>query len=471
VIGATIGNYRVVAKLGEGGMGAVYLAEHPLIGKKVALKVMREGNPDAAERFFNEARAVNAIGHPNIVDILDYGVVGKSVYLIMELLVGESLAALLAREGPLPVERALPIAVQIADALAACHQKGVIHRDLKPDNVFLLANDRVKLLDFGIAKLTSGARRETGKGMVIGTPAYMSPEQCEGRRDIDARADIYALGILTYEMVTGAVPFIGDGYGDVLNQHITRPPLPPSAVRRLIPGPVEAIVLQALEKRRENRFASMEELGAALRDPTGFSERRPRPAPPALPLPPPPREATPPAHPTTLTRSAAELQRGAPPPRVGVVVASALGVLGLLGGATAWWLHGNRPPPPVPTVHAAPPAPPPPVPAPVVIPVVLPRVNVVVTSEPPGADVLVDGESRGRTPLTLELPRAERDVALTVKLAGYKDKTRAVHLGRDAEIDIELERAGANIERAGSTKGRERPAKPLDADGVMTPNF
>src|SRR5262249_46856431 len=215
------GNYRVVAKLGEGGMGAVYLAEHPLIGKKVALKVLREDNAEAAERFFNEARAVNAIGHPNIVDILDYGVVGSSVYLIMELLVGESLGALLAREAPLPVERALPIAVQIADALAACHAKGVIHRDLKPDNVFLLAGDRVKLLDFGIAKLTSGQRRETGKGMVIGTPAYMSPEQCEGRRDIDARADIYALGILTYEMLTGTVPFSGDGYGDVLNQHIT----------------------------------------------------------------------------------------------------------------------------------------------------------------------------------------------------------------------------------------------------------
>jgi len=143
LIGATIGNYRVVAKLGEGGMGAVYLAEHPLIGKKVALKVLHEGNADAAERFFNEARAVNAIGHPNIVDILDYGVVAEAgrpsfVYLIMELLVGESLGTLLAREAPLPIERALAIAVQVADALDACHAKGVIHRDLKPDNVFLL---------------------------------------------------------------------------------------------------------------------------------------------------------------------------------------------------------------------------------------------------------------------------------------------------------------------------------------------
>src|SRR5688572_21028231 len=152
LIGATIGTYKVVAKLGEGGMGAVYLAEHPLIGKKVALKVLHEeysANQEVITRFFNEAKAVNDIGHPNIVDIIDYGVVQTPggvgfVYFIMEFLGGEALSTIIQREAPLPPERALHIAAQVADALAASHQKGIVHRDLKPDNIFLLQRAREK---------------------------------------------------------------------------------------------------------------------------------------------------------------------------------------------------------------------------------------------------------------------------------------------------------------------------------------
>jgi serine/threonine-protein kinase len=268
-------------------MGAVYLAEHPMIGKKVALKVLHEeyaSNQEVVTRFFNEARAVNDIGHPNIVDIIDYGVVQSQgygpnfVYFIMEFLQGESLASLLAREAPLEPARALHIAMQVADALHASHQKGIIHRDLKPDNIYLIPRGRerdfVKLLDFGIAKLTGdhGGSKRTRTGIVMGTPAYMSPEQCEGRGNIDHRTDIYAMGILLYEMITGRVPFAGEGYGEVLVQHLTRAPARPSTIRGVIPPAVEAIVMKALEKRREDRYPDMDNFMNALRDPDAYVE-------------------------------------------------------------------------------------------------------------------------------------------------------------------------------------------------------
>src|SRR5260221_975087 len=191
LIGQTVGNYLVTQKLGEGGMGAVYLAEPPTIGKKVALKVLHSEfstNPEVAERFFTEAKAVKAIGHPNIVDIVAYGVLQTGprgseqlVYFIMEFLQGLTLSQVVRGEAPLPPERALTIALQIADALSASHKCNIVHRDLKPDNIILLQRGRerdfVKLLDFGIAKLTSDSRgsHRTRTGLVLGTPAYMSP--------------------------------------------------------------------------------------------------------------------------------------------------------------------------------------------------------------------------------------------------------------------------------------------------------
>jgi serine/threonine protein kinase len=287
LIGQTIGNYLVTQKLGEGGMGSVYLAEHPTIGKKVALKVLHaefSTNQEVTGRFFHEAKAVNDIGHPNIVDIVDYGVLqtggGREqlVYFIMEYLAGVTLSQLIRAEAPLPPERAMGIALQIADALSASHQRGIIHRDLKPDNVILLQRGRerdfVKLLDFGIAKLTSGSTTssQTKTGLVMGTPAYMSPEQCEGRNDkVDRRTDVYALGIVLYEMLVGRVPFQGDGYGEILVQHMTRPPVPPSQFR-MLPAHVEVVVLKALEKRADLRYPTMEEFMRAMSDPVGYVE-------------------------------------------------------------------------------------------------------------------------------------------------------------------------------------------------------
>jgi serine/threonine protein kinase len=286
LIGQTIGNYLVTQKLGEGGMGAVYLAEHPGIGKKVALKVLHNEfstNQEVAARFFNEAKAVNDIGHPNIVDIHDFGIiqggVGREqmVYFIMEYLAGLSLSGLIRNEAPLPPERALGIGLQVADALAASHKCGIVHRDLKPDNIMLIRRHRetdfVKLLDFGIAKLTgdvAGSRR-TRTGIVMGTPAYMSPEQCEGRGNIDHRTDIYALGIVLYEMMTGRVPFIGEGYGEILVQHLTQMPLPPSQFH-MMNAHVEAVLMKALEKRPDLRYPTMDEMMRAMADPVGYVE-------------------------------------------------------------------------------------------------------------------------------------------------------------------------------------------------------
>jgi len=287
LIGQTIGNYLVTQKLGEGGMGAVYLAEHPSIGKKVALKVLHSEfstNQEVTARFFHEAKAVNDIGHPNIVDIVDFGILqaqgGREqlVYFIMEYLAGATLSQLIKSESPLPPERALSIALQVADALSASHKCGIVHRDLKPDNVILLQRGRerdfVKLLDFGIAKLTGGSAtgsQRTRTGIVMGTPAYMSPEQCEGRMTVDLRTDVYALGIVLYEMLTGRVPFIGEGYGEILVQHLTQRPTPPSSYR-MLPAHVEVVVLKALEKRPDLRYPTMEEFMRALADPVGYVE-------------------------------------------------------------------------------------------------------------------------------------------------------------------------------------------------------
>jgi hypothetical protein len=289
MIGRAIGNYVVRRMLGQGGMGTVYFAEHPGIGKRVALKVLHAefaSQPEIVNRFFHEAKAVNDIQHPNIVDIIDFGTLPPPspadppiVYFFMEYLEGTSLTDLLRRESPLPCPRAMAIALQIADALAASHRTGIIHRDLKSDNVMLVSRqqqDFVKLLDFGIAKMVgnSTSSQRTRTGIVMGTPQYMSPEQCEGRSTIDHRTDIYALGIVLYQMLTGRVPFYGDSFGEVLVQQMAIPPLAPSLIAPQISAHLEQVVLKALEKRAEHRYARMEDMILALRDPVPYVEAR-----------------------------------------------------------------------------------------------------------------------------------------------------------------------------------------------------
>ncbi len=282
-VGTTVGNYQVVQKIGQGAMGAVFLATHPVIGKRVALKVIHPelaGNEEMVARFFNEARAVTQIGHENIVDVQDFGQTpdGDS-FIVMELLEGAGLGDRLKAEGSFSIPRATHIGMQMADGLAAAHARGIIHRDLKPDNVMLVMrggdSDFVKILDFGLAKLSGpGAmQNKTKTGSLLGTPHYMAPEQAEGKKAIDHRVDIYALGCMLFQMVTGRVPFPGEGFGEVLVKHLREPPPLPTRLNPQVPKHLEKIILHALAKKPEFRFASMEDFRAALRDPERFSMR------------------------------------------------------------------------------------------------------------------------------------------------------------------------------------------------------
>jgi tRNA A-37 threonylcarbamoyl transferase component Bud32 len=278
MIGEVFGNYRIIAKLGEGGMGAVYLAEHPSIGRKVAVKMIRPAFSNDAEtlrRFVREARSTATLRHPALVDIMDYGVHEKtgSAYIIMEYLDGESLDALLEREGRLAPSRAAHITRQIALGMAAAHRAGIIHRDLKPGNVHLGVDpdrpgvDVVKVLDFGIAKLTShetGAGPTTRTDVLLGTPRYMAPEQCRGGGLLDHRADIYALGCLFYETLCGRPPFPYQWPGELIAAHLGEVPLPPRAWVPAIPPALDALVTRAIAKDPAHRPPTMSDIAREL---------------------------------------------------------------------------------------------------------------------------------------------------------------------------------------------------------------
>jgi eukaryotic-like serine/threonine-protein kinase len=233
VVGQTIGSYSILRQLGAGAMGEVYLAEHRHLKRKAALKLLaRElvGRPDLLERFFLEARATSAIAHPGIVQIFDCELdpTGRP-YIVMEYLDGETLAATLSRRGPLPAITVARLTRSMAEALEAAHAKGIVHRDLKPENIFVQADppDTVKLVDFGIAKLAgdfrAGQVHQTRSGAMMGTPLYMSPEQCRDSANIDHRTDIYSLGCVVFETLTGRPPFSHDALGDLVVAHMTAP--------------------------------------------------------------------------------------------------------------------------------------------------------------------------------------------------------------------------------------------------------
>jgi serine/threonine-protein kinase len=273
--GPRIGSYVVREVLGQGGMGTVYLAEHAVIGKKVAIKVLKRdlaGHDNLVARFINEAKASAMVGHPGIVDVIDVGQLPSGVpYLVMEYLQGESLSQRIARVKQLPLRDATTITWETASAVGAAHAKGIIHRDLKPENLFLARDpgteiDRVKVLDFGIAKLhTSPSKVSTQTGAVMGTPVYMSPEQSRGaREEVDERTDVYSLGIILYEMLCGSPPFQGQAFGDLLLRHMTEEPAPPSSHNSEVSEELEAVILRALAKRREDRYESMRALQVGL---------------------------------------------------------------------------------------------------------------------------------------------------------------------------------------------------------------
>jgi len=275
MLGRSLGNYTVVSKIGEGGMGAVYLARHVTLGRPAAIKVLHpslSSNQDMVTRFFNEARAATAVRNPGIVEVFDFGILeDRSAYIVMEYLEGENLGARI-RRGRLPVAATMTIVRAIARGLQAAHEQGIVHRDLKPDNVFLVpdselaSGERVKLLDFGIAKLTplAGEVSQTRTGMVMGTPTYMSPEQCRGAGSVDHRADLYSLGCVAYHMMCGQPPFVSDGVGDLIARHLYFAPAPLRSLAPEIPADVEELVLRLLQKDPAARPATAADLVRAI---------------------------------------------------------------------------------------------------------------------------------------------------------------------------------------------------------------
>ncbi|GAB4208581.1 MAG: hypothetical protein OHK0013_27170 [Sandaracinaceae bacterium] len=274
LVGRTVdGRYRIEAVLGEGGMGLVYRARHAVLNKPLAIKVLRpEVSRDAEvmSRFQQEAQSASAIGNHHIIDISDFGVLPDgSTYFVMEFLDGVPLTKAIEETHPMPAARVIHIAKQLCDGLGAAHERNIVHRDLKPDNVYLIRRgndtDFVKVLDFGIAKVGGSSSKLTKAGQVFGTPHYMSPEPCSGAV-VDQRTDIYALGVMLYEMTSGRVPFDADNLMGILTKHLYEQPIPP----RELPPPVdvppglEAIIMKCLAKSADARYQSMAELRADL---------------------------------------------------------------------------------------------------------------------------------------------------------------------------------------------------------------
>jgi serine/threonine-protein kinase len=577
--GHTIGNYRILQQIGTGGMGAVYLAEHPLIGKKVALKVIHKelsNNREVVSRFFNEARAVNQIGNDHIVEVHDFGQSPEGHYFfLMEYLEGKTLAQVLAAERALNVQRALYIGAQIADALGAAHTAGIIHRDLKPDNVMLIVRlgdpDFVKILDFGLAKMfMGGAQNLTAAGVVLGTPQYMSPEACESKRDIDHRTDIYATGVLMFQMLCGQLPFDGGSMGEVLVKQVTHAPPAPRALNPHIPPSVEQIILRCLAKAPDARFPTMVALREALLDPDRYLASSPpvvpaaltrsapgartlfvddaAPAAPAagglghaptsalpavgvgrstgaalaLKAPPPSMVHNPAADARTMFQQgnpSAPMPAAAPaggdqrtailddlsisqsrrstampgvqvpsapvnqtmvigtppgykdraPRRTWLVVLLLLIGAGAAGGgiALAMMMNKSAPSDPepepepepepvkakVPPPADEPPPPPPPAAAPdagaATVQAIL--VPVRIESEPDGAEVLVDGTSKGKTPISIELPPDGAEHELVLRHPDMKEKKKLIKITGAQTIRLELEK-----------QSRERQDRPRD---------
>ena len=274
MIGRVVGKYKLLEQIGEGGMGVVYRAEHVVLGSPAAVKVLLPQfarDQVVVDRFFTEAKATSTIRHPSIVEIFDYGRLGDDqAYIAMELLRGEDLTGFLARQRTLDPALVRQLILQVLSALEAAHLRGVIHRDIKPDNIYLVRDAsapgaiRVKILDFGIAKLlVPGAKGKT-KNAILGTPAYMAPEQCKGGAEIDARADLYAVGCILFELVVGRPPFVAEGDGELMAMHIYHPPPNLRDFAPHLPRELDALVAKLIAKLPAERTPSAAWALAAL---------------------------------------------------------------------------------------------------------------------------------------------------------------------------------------------------------------
>jgi serine/threonine-protein kinase len=502
LINTTVGNYRVTKLLGEGGMGAVYLGEHPVIGRKVAIKVLHTAlaaDKDIVARFFNEARAIHLIGHPNIVEILDFGQTPDGQpYFIMEFLTGEALSEVVSR-GAISAPEVAHIADQMCRALAAAHAKGIVHRDLKPHNVQLIEKDGepfVKILDFGVAKILSapdGSQSvKTRTGSLMGTPLYMSPEQCKGAGLLDHRTDIYSLGVMIYEMLAGRPPFMAEGIGELFAKHMLEdaPNLLDFAPQT--PPTMAAAVMKSLNKELDDRFSSMEEFrkgllgeiavaaSAATKAP-GMPKRA---AATAAGMRPVNVAATmsPQAQSTTLSSATSEIDDELAPKKkktglfvgVGIAAVAAIGIIVVMS-------KSSEAPKPV----AAVPAPP----APPVVPPAPPAkttVTVRFEASPAGSHVFRknDNKDLGAAPLDVKLPHNGPASEYVLRKEGYKEFGVTADLSEDNTVHVALEKIEApqpvaqkpepeKKKVSGGKRGggkRKGPGVP-DEDGLATPSF
>jgi eukaryotic-like serine/threonine-protein kinase len=476
--GAVVGEYRVEAKLGEGGFGSVYRAVHPLIGKAAAIKVLNRqysSNPQMVSRFIAEARAVNQIRHRSIVDIFAFGSLDDGrQYYVMELLEGMTFDRYIREQGRLSPEAALPILRALGRALDAAHAAGIAHRDLKPENIILTFDEDggvfPKLLDFGIAKLMvdSGMTHKTRTGTPIGTPQYMSPEQCRGK-NVDHRTDVYSFGVLIYEALTGQLPFDGDDVMELMVKHTTAVAPAASTVHAGLPAALDAPLAHMLEKdpaRRPSTVgAAVEELAEAAAS-AGLVVQRPRARTPGELGPGPavvhtakrmtPSEVGDLAEARTLPHGARprthfDAESDVPRPggrRTALWVGGAAALL-CVGVALALGARGRaQAPAPEPQAAAAlpprapsdapeatTPTPPPAAPAPPT------HVEVRIESTPPGAEVWMGAAKLGAAPGPFRLPRGEAPVALTVRAEGHRQASVEVVPSANTAATVTLPRA------------------------------
>jgi eukaryotic-like serine/threonine-protein kinase len=473
-IGQAVGEYRVEAKIGQGGFGTVFKAVHPLIGKVVAIKVLARRfsvDPEMVSRFIAEARAVNQIRHHNIIDIFSFGQLeDRRHYYVMEYLDGEPLDVLLDREGRIEPAAAIPILRAIARALDAAHAKGIVHRDLKPENVFLAADPDdgwfPKLLDFGIAKLlappTDVAKHRTGTGIPLGTPHYMSPEQCRGK-DVDHRTDTYALGILAYRMLSGVLPFDGDDYLSILMKQIGEAAPPPSSHAEELPPGVDDAIAWLMHKdpaqRPPNLITAVRALEAAFEAAGIAVGRASRVLDAVTPWPPARASAviakTPSSDggdgPIANSLAVSSMQPAAARSRTALVVGA---VAALALGATVFALlrAGSDEPArlvAVPLAVPPPPMPPPspPLPAPALIPSPRPSATIAleITGAPAGSEVVLGDRVLGTAPGTVTLDRGATAVELVIRHAGYTALTRPFTPDHDGKLDAPLHRKPAVV--------------------------